>query len=191
MLENWGGETSPKVRTPLPSQFMVGRCRQATVEPLTNVDEVVEKYYAQKPLLQRRLYVVLGGLFVGFAFIGIYVPGWPTVSWAVPAAFLFSLSSESMFRWSLTNRYFGAAMFDYYANGKTIPKHAKVGVIGLISLMTISSATFVWYVSTLGEGEYTDPSSWNGADPGFGAATILLVGLIGVWWLWKKVPARE
>ena len=54
---------------------MVGRCRQATVEPLTNVDEVVEKYYAQKPLLQRRLYVVLGGLFVGFAFIGIYVPG--------------------------------------------------------------------------------------------------------------------
>ena len=82
-------------------------------------------------------------------------------------------------------------MFDYYANGKTIPKHAKVGVIGLISLMTISSATFVWYVSTLGEGEYTDPSSWNGADPGFGAATILLVGLIGVWWLWKKVPTRE
>lgn len=170
---------------------MVGRCRQATVEPLTNVDEVVEKYYAQKPLLQRRLYVALGGLFVGFAFIGIYVPGWPTVSWAVPAAFLFSLSSESMFRWSLTNRYFGAAMFDYYANGKTIPKHAKVGVIGLISLMTISSATFVWYVSTLGEGEYNDPSSWNGADPGFGAATILLVGLIGVWWLWKKVPTRE
>ena len=170
---------------------MVGRCRQATVEPLTNVDEVVEKYYAQKPLLQRRLYVVLGGLFVGFAFIGIYVPGWPTVSWAVPAAFLFSLSSESMFRWSLTNRYFGAAMFDYYANGKTIPKHAKVGVISLISLMTISSATFVWYVSTLGEGEYTEPSSWNGADPGFGAATILLVGLIGVWWLWKKVPTRE
>ena len=191
MLENWGGETSRKVRTSLPSLFMVGRCRQATVEPLTNVDEVVEKYYAQKPLLQRRLYVVLGGLFVGFAFIGIYVPGWPTVSWAVPAAFLFSLSSESMFRWSLTNRYFGAAMFDYYANGKTIPKHAKVGVISLISLMTISSATFVWYVSTLGEGEYTDPSSWNGADPGFGAATILLVGLIGVWWLWKKVPTRE
>ena len=191
MLENWGGETSLKERTSLPSQFMVGRCRQATVEPLTNVDEVVEKYYAQKPLLQRRLYVALGGLFVGFAFIGIYVPGWPTVSWAVPAAFLFSLSSESMFRWALTNRYFGAAMFDYYANGKTIPKHAKVGVISLISLMTISSATFVWYVSTLGEGEYTDPSSWNGADPGFGAATILLVGLIGVWWLWKKVPARQ
>ena len=64
------------------------------------------------------------------------------------------LSSESMFRWSLSNRFFGSAMFDYYANGKTIPRHAKAGVIGLISFMTISSATFVWYVSTLGEGEY-------------------------------------
>jgi len=169
---------------------MVGRLRQAAVEPLSSVDEVVEKYYSQKPLLQRRLYVALGSLFVGFAFIGIYVPGWPTVSWAVPAAFLFSLSSESMFRWSLTNRYFGAVMFDYYANGKTIPKHAKAGVIGLISFMTISSATFVWYVSTLGEGEYFDPSTWDGADPGFGAATILLVGLIGVWWVRKRVPSR-
>ena len=165
--------------------------REGFVEPLGSVDEIVEKYYTQKPLLQRRLYLGLGCLFVGFAFIGIYVPGWPTVSWAVPAAFLFSLSSESMFRWSLSNRFFGSAMFDYYANGKTIPKHAKAGVIGLISFMTISSATFVWYVSTLGEGDYFDPSSWNGADPGFGSATIILVGLIGVWWLWKKVPARQ
>ena len=110
---------------------------------LGSVDEIVEKYYTQKPLFQRRLYLGLGFLFVGFAFIGIYVPGWPTVSWAVPAAFLFSLSSESMFRWSLTNRFFGSAMFNYYANGKTIPRHAKAGVIGLISFMTVSSATFV------------------------------------------------
>jgi len=56
--------------------------------------------------------------------------------------------------------------------------------------MTISSATFVWYVSTLGEGEFFQPSTWDGADPGFGSAVIILVGLIGVWWLWKKVPAR-
>ena len=167
----------------------VTRC-ESIVGPLGNVDEIVEKYYTQKPLFQRRLYLGLGFLFVGFAFIGIYVPGWPTVSWAVPAAFLFSLSSESMFRWSLTNRFFGSAMFDYYANGKTIPRHAKAGVIGLISFMTFSSATFVWYASTLGEGEFFQPSTWDGADPGFGSATIILVGLIGVWWLWKKVPAR-
>ena len=161
------------------------------MEPLGSVDEIVEKYYTQKPLFQRRLIPWIRLSVRRFCIHWNLCSGWPTVSWAVPAAFLFSLSSESMFRWSLTNRFFGSAMFDYYANGKTIPKHAKAGVIGLISFMTISSATFVWYVSTLGEGDYFDPSSWNGADPGFGSATIILVGLIGVWWLWKKVPARS
>ena len=48
-------------------------------------------------------------------------------------------------------------MFEYYATGKTIPKHAKLGVMGLIALMTFSSATFVWYVSTLGDGQFTEP----------------------------------
>ena len=62
---------------------------------------------------------------MSFAIIGIWVPGWPTVSWAVPAAFLFSYSSERMFRWTLMNRFFGSAMFDYYATGKTVPSQAK------------------------------------------------------------------
>ena len=112
-------------------------------------------------------------------------------SWAVPAAFLFSYSSEKMFRWTLTNRYFGPAMFDYYATGKTIPQHAKIGIMTMIAMMTMSSATFVWYVSTLGDGMVTDPSSWTGADPGYGAATIILVGSIGVWWLYAKVETRK
>ena len=60
--------------------FMCKSRREDFVEPLGSVDEIVEKYYTQKPLLQRRLYLGLGCLFVGFAFIGIYVPGWPTVS---------------------------------------------------------------------------------------------------------------
>ena len=96
-----------------------------------------------------------------------------------------------MFRWTLTNRFFGAAMFEYYATGKTIPKHAKLSVMGLISLMTMSSATFVWYISTLGDGVWSDPESWDGADPGYGAVTIIVIGMIGVWWLYAKVKTRE
>ena len=73
-----------------------------------------------------------------------------------------------MFRKTLTNPYFGAAMFEYYASGKTIPKHAKYVTVGFIALMASLSAYFVWYVSTRGEGVLTDPATWNGADPGFG-----------------------
>ena len=91
------------------------------MERLQTIDEVVEKYCVASSPAKSKLYVGLGMMFLGFAIIGIWVPGWPTVSWAVPAAFLFSMSSEKMFRLTLTNRYFGAAMFEYYATGKTIP----------------------------------------------------------------------
>ena len=161
------------------------------MERLETVDEIVECYCVASSPGKSRLYVGLGSLFLAFAVIGIWVPGWPTISWAVPAAFLFSLSSVRMFRLTLTTRYFGAAMFESYATGKTIPQHAKYLTGGLIAIMTSFSSYFVWHVSTRGEGMLTDPASWNGADPGFGAGTIILVGLIGMWYVGFKVPSRH
>jgi len=161
------------------------------MERLETVDDIVERYCVASSPGKSKLYVGLGSLFLAFAVIGIWIPGWPTVSWAVPAAFLFSLSSERMFRLTLTNRYFGAAMFEYYATGKTIPKHAKYLTVGLIATMTSLSSYFVWHVSTRGDGVLTDPASWNGADPGFGAGAIILVGLIGMWYVGFKVPSRN
>jgi len=161
------------------------------MERIESVDEVVERYFVSSRPVLRRLYFGLGLIFVGFAIIGIWLPGWPTVSWAVPAAFLFSLSSEGMFKWTMTNRFFGSAMFEYYATGKTVPRHAKSAIIGMICLMSTASAIFVWYVSTLGDGAFSEPSSWNGADPGFGSLTIILVGIIGVWFIATKVRTRE
>ena len=161
------------------------------MERLETVDDIVERYCVASSPGKSKLYVGLGSLFLAFAVLGIWIPGWPTVSWAVPAAFLFSLSSEKMFRLTLTNRYFGAAMFEYYATGKTIPKHAKYLTVGLIATMTSLSSYFVWHVSTRGDGVLTDPASWNGADPGFGAGTIILVGLIGMWYVGFKVPSRD
>jgi uncharacterized membrane protein YbaN (DUF454 family) len=167
---------------------MVGR---SFMDRLQTIDEVVEKYCVASSPFKSKLYIGTGSLFVLFAIIGIWIPGWPTVSWAVPAAFLFSLSSEKLFRKTLTNPYFGNAIFDYYATGKTIPKHAKRGVMFMIMAMTSMSAYFVWLVSTKGDGVWDDMSSWNGADPGFGTITIIWVGLIGLWYVGIKVITRE
>ena len=161
------------------------------MERLNNLDEIVQKYCVSNSPFRRRMYIVIGTIFVVFSVIGIWIPGWPTVSWAIPAAFLFSQSSERMFRWTLTNRYFGNPMFEYYASGKTIPRHAKSGIIAMISIMALLSAMFVWYVSTLGEGSWFDPSTWDGADPGFGAVTIIIVGLLGVWYVGARVRTRD
>ena len=142
---------------------------------LQSVDEVVDKYARRSTPLMRKLYVFVGCLFVVFAIIGIWVPGWPTVSWAVPAAYLFSISNERLFRWSLTNRYFGSPLFDYYATGKTIPKHAKYWISVFITIM---SAFSIWITTLAG-------------DPGYGQAFIAVVWVIGVWWIFAKVGSRE
>ena len=80
---------------------------------------------------------------------------------------------------------------DSYATGKTFPKHAKYGVVSLIGVMTSLSAYFVWAVSTRGTGTLSDPSTWNGADPGFGTGAVLLVGLVGIWYVGFRVPTRN
>ena len=155
------------------------------------LDDLVDLYCVSSNPIKSKIYISVGSIFIFFSLIGVWVPGWPTVSWAVPAAFLFSLSSERMFRWTLTNDYFGEIMFQYYASGKTIPRHAKIVTSMLISLMSSVSSYFVWFVSTKGDGELFDPSSWDGADPGFGALTVLIAGLLGVVYVGFIVPTRE
>ncbi|HIG20895.1 MAG: hypothetical protein CXT67_02215 [Methanobacteriota archaeon] len=124
--------------------------------------------------MKRRFYVSLGLIFIVCAIIGIWIPGWPTVSWAVPAAYLFSLSNEKLFRWTLTNRWFGSALFDYYSTGKTLPKHVKTWIIVFITIMSTIS---IWITDLTG-------------DPGYGQAFIAIVWLIGVWFINSKVKTR-
>ena len=141
---------------------------------MDSVDEIVERYMRKSSPKQRMRYVVLGWVLVAFAIIGIWVPGWPTVSWAVPAAYLFSISDEKYFRWSLTNKFFGPALFEYYATGKTVPKHAKIWII---VAMTVMSGLSIWLATIAG-------------DPGYGQAFIAVAWAVGVWWLSCKVQSR-
>ena len=145
------------------------------VARLESVDEIVVKYSRKSTPIRRKLYVALGVLFIGCAIIGIWVPGWPTVSWAVPAAYLFSLSNEKLFRWTLTNRWFGKALFDYYATGKTLPSHAKKWIAVIITLM---SGFSIWGATVAG-------------DPGYGQAFILVVWAFGMYWMGWKIPSRQ
>ena len=159
---------------------------------LPTIDAVVEKYCISNNKIKSFVYQSLGLIFTIFAFIGIFVPGWPTVSWAVPAAFLFSLSNERLFRWSLKNRFFGSKLFDYYATGKTLPRHVKFIIMGMVGLMTMISTYFVWFVSTKGDGELMQPSSWSGADEyGMGSITVAAVGFIGILYIWLFVKTRN
>lgn len=145
------------------------------MERLDSVDAIVDRYARRSSPIRRRIYVALGLIMVVFAIIGIWVPGWPTVSWAVPAAYLFSLSNEGLFRWTLTNRFFGAAIFEYYATGKTLPSHVKWIIIACITVM---SAISIWAAQV-------------GGDPGYGQGFIAIVWAIGVWWIIYRIAGRD
>ena len=161
-------------------------------DSLLTIDAVVEKYCISNNKLKSFVYQSLGLIFTIFAFIGIFVPGWPTVSWAVPAAFLFSLSNERLFRWSLNNKFFGSKLFDYYSTGKTLPRHVKFIIMGMVGLMTTISTYFVWFVATKGDGELMYPSSCSGADEyGRGSITVAAVGFIGILYIWLFVKTRN
>jgi len=162
------------------------------MQRLETIDAVVERYSVTSSKMKSRIYVTLGIIFLVFSIIGIWVPGWPSVSWAVPAAFLFSLSNERLFRWTLSNRFFGPTLFEYYATGKTLPSHVKFIIIGMIGLMSTISAFFVWSVSTKGDnGNLLNPSSWTGADEfAAGSITILVVGFIGIIYILRRVKTR-
>jgi uncharacterized membrane protein YbaN (DUF454 family) len=161
-------------------------------ESLLTVDSVVEKYCISSNRVKSIIYQSLGSLFTLFAFIGIFIPGWPTVSWAVPAAFLFSLSNKKLFRWSLTNKFFGKKMFEYYATGKSLPNHVKYIIMAMVGVMTTISAYLVWYVSTKGDGTLFETDSWNGADKyAMGSITILFIGLLGMIYIKYFVNTRN
>jgi uncharacterized membrane protein YbaN (DUF454 family) len=120
----------------------------------------------------RLVWIVVGSVFVVFAGIGVVLPGWPTTSWLVAAAYCYGRSSQRLFRWLLTNRVFGSLLLGYYRNDRALPLHSKVAICTLIAAVSVAS---IWYITLLG-------------DPGFGQATVAIVALIGIGWVGWKVP---
>ena len=102
----------PSVKVPDESKSIEGRALDrtslgASFEGLTDeemIEAVVSSHKPSTNPLIRMVWVVLGSLFVAFAGIGVILPGWPTTSWLVAAAYCFGRSSQRLFRWLLTNR---------------------------------------------------------------------------------------
>ena len=146
-------------------------------EGLSSLDEAViqrvlaEHKPSRNPFI-RGLWVSFGGLAVIFAIIGIIVPGWPTTSWLVLAAYCYARSSQKLFRWLLTNRMFGPALLEYYRSGRALPLHSKMVISAIICVVSVAS---IWGITKAG-------------DPGFGQTLIAVVALVGVWWVGWKVP---
>ena len=118
----------------------------------------------------RAVYAVLGFIFLGIGIAGFYTPVLPGTINLLVAAYFFSMSSERMFRWMMTNKVFGQQLQDYRA-GLGIPRRVKAVAVGSIALsvaLTVSLAL---------------ENPWA-------RAGMVLFGLVGVWFILTK-PTRE
>ena len=65
------------------------------MKKLQSVDDIVQKYSVDNKPIKRNAFIYFIRFFIFIiAVIGIWVPGWPTVSWAVPAAFFFIIKQK-------------------------------------------------------------------------------------------------
>lgn len=86
--------------------------------------------------------MALGWLWVGIAFVGVFVPVIPSTGPIILAAFLFSKSSERFDSWLVENRYFGSIVRDWRA-GEGFTVRAKIIAVAAIALSFAITTTFV------------------------------------------------
>ena len=76
-------------------------------------------------MVTRAMYLTIGFLVLMLGVAGYVVPGLPGTPLLLVAAWLFSMSSDRLYRWMTTNRWFGQTIADY-RNGLGISRRVKV-----------------------------------------------------------------
>ena len=100
-----------------------------------------------KPLV-RYLLIGFGWLNVGFAAVGVVVPGIPTTIFLLIALWAFSQSSERLRSWLYNHPVFGAFLQNWKQHG-VIPRKAKIAAISVmfvswVILILLSTKWIIW-----------------------------------------------
>ncbi|MDH3294098.1 MAG: YbaN family protein [Acidimicrobiia bacterium] len=119
----------------------------------------------------RPLYLLAGLTCVGVGWLGLIMPGLPGTVFFIVAAWFFSRSSPRLERWVLGLPGVGQLVADY-RNGLGMPLRAKKLAIGCIVAACIFSAGFA-------------------IDPLWIRVAVAVTGLVGVWYVGRRVPTRE
>ena len=92
--------------------------------------------------IKKYLYMALGFLCVGIAYIGFVVPGIPFSIFLVIAAWAFAKSSKRMHDWLYNHPWFGTFLTNWTYK-KVFPTYGKYAMIAVMS----SSLVFIWFTT--------------------------------------------
>lgn len=92
--------------------------------------------------MKKPLFFILGLIFLGIAFIGIYVPGLPWSTPTVIAAYFFAKSSDRMHKWLYNHKLFGPFLTGWQEK-RIFPTKFKY-----FMLVTMSSSLAIMWFTT-------------------------------------------
>jgi hypothetical protein len=119
----------------------------------------------------RGWWFVIGMLCVGVGGIGVIVPGLPTTGFMILAAWCFARSSPRFEQWVLNLPGVGQAIRDHRA-GLGMPRRAKVSAIAMMAAAVAISAVVL-------------------RERPVAAGTVIIAGLVGSWYVIRRVPTKE
>ena len=114
--------------------------------------------------IKKYIWMGLGFLSLGMAYVGVIVPGIPFSIFLVFAAYCFAKSSKRMHDWLYNHKYFGPFLTNWVQK-RVFPTKGKYAMI----LVMASSLAFLWFTT-----ENIKAVAWSG---GFMALVAI--------WAWK------
>lgn len=123
-----------------------------------------------RSLIVRFAYVVLGLVFLVVGILGYVVPGLPGTLFLLIAAWFFSMSHPRLYRWMMTNRWFGTTLSDYRA-GLGIPR--KIKIIAVSAIVISVSVSVIFAIENV-----------------WARVGLIAFGAYGVWFVLTR-PTRE
>lgn len=118
----------------------------------------------------RWLWTGAGFVAVAIGSVGIVVPGLPTTGFFILAASCFARSSPRFEQWVLDLPGVGPMVRDH-RDGLGMPRRAKAMAITMMVVAVALSATFAF--------------------EGVARVVLVLLGLVGTWYVGWRVPTRE
>ena len=91
-------------------------------------------------MIKKYIWMGLGFLSLGMAYIGIVVPGIPFSIFLVFAAYCFAKSSKRMHDWLYNHKYFGPFL-THWVQKRVFPTKGKYAMVLVMS----SSLAFLWF----------------------------------------------
>jgi len=86
--------------------------------------------------MKKLFWNTVGIFFLGLAYLGVILPGFPYSIWIVCAAYCFSKGSERLHRWIYSHKIFGPFLTNW-SEKRVFPTKMKFFMIGMMSLSLI------------------------------------------------------